>query len=110
MATHNSASHDSAAHSPVAHNSTLQDLSHGILEDSTFAAFLLPDGGYSLAFQDISGELKQASCSLQYNDWKTLMNNVVSVDAKNYAPLAVTSWSCEALYDIHLRYQIQFNP
>ena len=67
-------------------------MTHGILDDSSFAAVTASGGARYVFFQDINGSLRQALYSPATFSWAADMDLIIpgSVDARNNTPLSAT--------------------
>ena len=67
-------------------------LTHGILDDSSFAAVTAPGGDRYVFFQDINGSLRQALYSPTTLSWTADIALIIpgSADARNNTPLSAT--------------------
>ena len=60
-----------------------------ILDDTSMAALVLPNGDRRLFFQDLSGVIRQAFYSAASRQWRADVKYIVASNAKNHTPIAV---------------------
>ena len=71
-------------------SSSLLSLSHGVFNDSSFAAVTTPDGTRHVFFQDVNGTIRQLQYSITSHTWLTSLSFVIpnTTDAKQSTPIA----------------------
>ena len=78
--------------SPTARTPTNASAAQYILNDTSLAAVILPNGDRHLYFQDSTGRIRYVIRTASTNQWNTSPDSNISASAKNHTPLAVTAF------------------
>ena len=78
--------------SPRAPTPTVASTAQYILNDTSLAAAILPNGDRHLYFQDSTGRVRYIIRTALTNQWNTSPDSNISASAKNHTPLAVTAF------------------
>ena len=79
--------------SPTAPTPTNASTAHYILNDTSLAAAILPNGDRHLYFQDSTGRIRSVIRTASTNQWNTSLDSNINASAKNHTPLAVTAFT-----------------
>ena len=72
-----------------------------ILDDTSIAALVLPNGDRRLFFQDRSGVIRQAFGSSSSEEWRADISYIVASNARNHTPIATALLSYGYYIDIN---------
>lgn len=89
--------HDHGSHRSSSPNST--NATQYILNDTSLAALVLPDGDRHLFFQDNNGTIRRAIKSLTESQWTISPSLDLGSSPKNHTPIAATVYSWTELKD-----------